>query len=51
LPLANQQNLLESFDRFQTLLVAWRAALAAGDGAAIERLLSEAKQVRDAASG
>ncbi len=46
--LANRTNLLASLDRFATLLADWRAALDAGDAAELERLLTEAKRIRDA---
>jgi prephenate dehydrogenase len=46
--LANRTNLLASLDRFATLLADWRAALDAGDAVELERLLTEAKRIRDA---
>ena len=47
--LANRTNLLASLDQFGKLLADWRAALDAGDAAELERLLTEAKRIRDAA--
>jgi prephenate dehydrogenase len=47
--LANRDNLLEALDRFAQHLTEWRAALVAGDGAELERLLTEAKRIRDRA--
>ncbi len=46
--LANRANLLDSLDRFTNLLAEWRAALEAADAPAMERLLAEAKRIRDA---
>jgi prephenate dehydrogenase len=46
--LANRTHLLASLDRFSILLSQWREALAAGDAVALERLLTEAKRIRDA---
>jgi prephenate dehydrogenase len=46
--LANRAHLLASVDRLASLLAEWRAALDAGDAATVERLLSEAKRIRDA---
>ena len=45
---ANRTYLLASVDRFATLLAQWRAALEAGDAVEMERLLTEAKRIRDA---
>jgi prephenate dehydrogenase len=46
--LANRANLLASLDEFSHQLAQCRAALEAGDAAALERLLAEAKRIRDA---
>jgi prephenate dehydrogenase len=46
--LSNRPQLLAAVDRFAALLAQWREALAAGDAAAVERLLAEAKHIRDA---
>ncbi len=46
--LANRENLLAALDQFTTLLAGYRAALEAQDAVALERLLSEAKRIRDA---
>ncbi len=46
--LANRDHLLASLDRFAGLLAEWREALEATDAAALKRLLSEAKRIRDA---
>ena len=46
--LANRANLLASLDGFATLLANWRRALDAGDAVELERLLTEAKRIRDA---
>ena len=46
--LANRTNLLDSLEQFANLLAEWRAALEARDAAALERLLAEAKRIRDA---
>lgn len=46
--LANRNHLLASLDRYLALLAQWREALEAGDAAALERLLTEAKRIRDA---
>jgi prephenate dehydrogenase len=45
--LANRDNLLESLDRLTGLLAEWRAAIDRNDAAALERLLAEAKRIRD----
>ncbi len=46
--LANRENLLAAFAEFSTLLEAWRHAIEARDAAELERLLTEAKRIRDA---
>jgi prephenate dehydrogenase len=46
--LANRDNLLEALDRMNNLLAEWRGALARNDAATMERLLAEAKRIRDA---
>lgn len=46
--LANRTNLLAALDGFATLLADWRTALDSGDAVALERLLTEAKRIRDA---
>ena len=46
--LSNRPQLLAAVDRFAALVAQWREALDAGDAAAVERLLAEAKRVRDA---
>jgi prephenate dehydrogenase len=46
--LSNRPQLLAAVDRFAAQLAQWREALAAPDAAAVERLLAEAKRVRDA---
>jgi prephenate dehydrogenase len=46
--LANRANLLASLDGFAALLADWRRALDAGDAVGLERLLTEAKRIRDA---
>jgi len=46
--LGNRANLLESLDRLTALLAQWRTALVAEDGAELQRLLTEAKRIRDA---
>jgi prephenate dehydrogenase len=46
--LANRDNLSAALAQFSTRLDEWRQALAAGDGEALERLLAEAKRIRDA---
>ncbi|HEX3724799.1 MAG TPA: prephenate dehydrogenase [Pirellulales bacterium] len=47
--LANRDHLLESLDGFTRRLADWRAALEASDAGKLERLLEEAKQLRDSA--
>jgi prephenate dehydrogenase len=49
--LSNRADLLASLDRFSNLLGEWREALERGDAVALERLLAEAKRIRDAAGG
>jgi prephenate dehydrogenase len=46
--LANRENLLAALARLSTSLEAWRRAIEAQDGAELERLLTEAKRIRDA---
>jgi prephenate dehydrogenase len=46
--LSNRAHLLSALDRFEELLAQWRQALEAGDAVGLERLLDEAKRVRDA---
>jgi prephenate dehydrogenase len=46
--LANRTNVLAALDEFAKRLAVWRGALAAEDGAQLERLLAEAKRIRDA---
>lgn len=46
--LANRDNVLSSLDNFSQLLAALRQALEASDAVALERLLTEAKRIRDA---
>ncbi len=46
--LSNRVHLLASLDRFAELMAQCRQALEAGDAATLERLLSEAKRIRDA---
>jgi prephenate dehydrogenase len=46
--LSNRANLLASLEQFSDLLAQCRAALEAGDAAALEQLLAEAKRIRDA---
>ena len=46
--LANRANLLASLDGFAALLADWRRVLDAGDAMELERLLTEAKRIRDA---
>ena len=46
--LSNQANLDSSLAAFERALAAWRTALSAGDGAALEDLLTKAKRNRDA---
>jgi prephenate dehydrogenase len=48
--LANRDNLLESLDRLTGQLAEWRAAIERNDAAALERLLAEAKRIRDSAT-
>ncbi|MGL6097613.1 MAG: prephenate dehydrogenase [Fimbriiglobus sp.] len=45
---ANRGAVLAALDRFADRMAAFRAALAAGDSAAVAKWLTEAKQVRDA---
>ncbi|MGD9721389.1 MAG: prephenate dehydrogenase [Pirellulales bacterium] len=45
--LDNRANVLESLDRLTGLLAEWRAAIERDDAAATERLLAEAKRIRD----
>ena len=45
--LHNRAGVLEAVDHFREHLEAFRAAIEAGDGPALERLLEEARQVRD----
>jgi prephenate dehydrogenase len=45
--LANRENLLDALDRLTQLLSEWRHALQHGDARAMERLLAEAKRIRD----
>jgi prephenate dehydrogenase len=45
--LANRENLLEALDRLSGRLTEWRKALGNSDAAALERLLAEAKRIRD----
>ena len=47
--LSNRVNLLASLDRLTALLAQWRTALTAADAAELERLLAEAKRLRDSA--
>jgi prephenate dehydrogenase len=47
--LANREHLVAGVDRLASHLAEWRAALETGDAAAVERLLAEAKRIRDAA--
>jgi prephenate dehydrogenase len=47
--LSNRGNLLASLDRLTAQLAQWRAALTAADAAELERLLAEAKRLRDSA--
>jgi prephenate dehydrogenase len=49
--LANRENLLAAFNGFAGDLDAWRRALEAADGPALENLLAQAKRVRDSANG
>jgi prephenate dehydrogenase len=46
--LSNRDNLLAALNQFSALVDAWRQALEAHDAAELERLLTEAKQIRDA---
>ncbi len=46
--LSNRSNMLASLDRFAAMLTEWRKALDANDAAELERLLTEAKRIRDA---
>jgi prephenate dehydrogenase len=46
--LANRVNLTASLDQFADRLTSWRRALASGDSVELERLLTEAKSIRDA---
>jgi prephenate dehydrogenase len=46
--LANRENLLAALAQLSTSLDAWRHALEAQDAAELERLLTEAKRIRDA---
>jgi len=46
--LANRDNLLAALAQFSARFDEWRQALAAGDGEQLERLLNEAKRIRDA---
>jgi prephenate dehydrogenase len=46
--LSNRENLLAALGQLTTLLDAWRAALEAQDATELERLLTEAKRIRDA---
>jgi len=46
--LANREALVEMLDRYGEALAALRGAVAAGDGAALERLFARAKAARDA---
>src|SRR6185369_617436 len=46
--LSNRQNVLGSLDRFKQVLEQLRGAIERGDAAELERLLSEAKRIRDA---
>jgi prephenate dehydrogenase len=46
--LANRENLLAALAQLSTSLDKWRHALEAQDGAELERLLAEAKRIRDA---
>jgi len=46
--LSNRENLLSALDDFRGLIDTWRQALAAQDGEQLERLLKEAKRIRDA---
>jgi prephenate dehydrogenase len=46
--LANRTNVLTVLDEFIALLTDWRAALETNDSAKLEKLLAEAKRIRDA---
>ena len=46
--LANRAHLLESLAQFEQNLAQWREALEAADAQRLERLLDEAKRIRDA---
>lgn len=46
--LANRENLLAALEGFSGRLADWHQALKAGDGLELERLLTEAKRIRDA---
>jgi prephenate dehydrogenase len=46
--MANQENLLAALNQFDKRLAAFRQAIEAGDPASLERLLTEAKRIRDA---
>lgn len=46
--LSNRENLLAALGQLTTLLNAWRVALEAQDATELERLLTEAKRIRDA---
>jgi prephenate dehydrogenase len=46
--LSNRENLLAALGQLTTLLDAWRAAIEAQDATELERLLTEAKRIRDA---
>jgi prephenate dehydrogenase len=46
--LANRDNLLAALSRFDGMLAALRGTIEAGDAAALERLLTEGKRIRDA---
>ena len=46
---ANRDNLLESLVRLTTRLSEWRESLERNDAGALERLLAEAKRIRDSA--
>ncbi len=49
--LANRKNVLDALQRFENQLAAFRKALDSGDAKSLERLLLEAKRVRDANGG
>ncbi len=46
--LGNRENVLGALDAFETRLTALRTALQQGDAAILEKLLTQAKQIRDA---